>query len=211
MSYIRKGRVSTLIMLLAMAVISVVSCDNDDTVEPTLHQSSIQGKLNNHTIAINDVNANILINKSDYQFSSGNQTDIPVSFDWKVNLIESKDSIITLYLHIDDLKKTNEIIYSPNENDPIKTKSTCYVTVKDLKNNTTTLYHPTHTAPTNATWNTFMLEVNNDIKNPIKHYQYDVDFVGHRWPGIEGILDGVLTSDVVSKSPINISVKFNLY
>lgn len=211
MSYIRKGRVSTLIMLLAMAVISVVSCDNDDTVEPTLHQSYVQGKLNNHTIAINDVNANILIDKSDYQFSSGNQTDIPISFDWKVNLIEAKDSIVTLYLHIDDLKKTNEIIYSPNESDPIKTKSTCYITVKDLKNNITTLYHPTHTAPINATWNTFMLEVDKDIKNPTKRYQYDVDFIGRRWSGIEGSLEGVLTSDVVSKSPINFSIKFNLY
>src|SRR5574344_2774937 len=138
MSYLKKLKVEALIMLVAMAITSVTSCSNDDDTEKAiLHQNYVQGKLNNHDIAINDVNANILIDKSDFQFSSGNQTDIPAWFDWEVKVIETKDSVITLYLHLDDVKRTNEVIYSPNDEDPIKTKSTCYATVKDLKNNTT--------------------------------------------------------------------------
>lgn len=212
MSYLKNLKVEALIMLVAMAITSVTSCSNDDDTEKAiLHQNYVQGKLNNHDIAINDVNANILIDKSDFQFSSGNQTDIPAWFDWEVKVIETKDSVITLYLHLDDVKRTNEVIYSPNDEDPIKTKSTCYATVKDLKNNTTSIYYPTHSAPIDAGWKTFMMTIDKDFKNPTKVYEYKLDFTGHRWPGIEGRLDGLLTSDDASKLPLKISMKFILY
>lgn len=199
-------------MLVAMAIISVTSCsNNDDTEEAILHQNYIQGKFNNHDIATNNVNANILIDKSDFQFSSGNQTDIPTWFDWEMKLTETKDSVITLHLHLDDVKRSNEMIYSPNDKDPIKTKSTCYATVKDLKDNTTSIYHPTHSAPIDVAWKTFMIMVDKDFKNSTKQYDYKIDFAGHRWPGIEGSLDGILTSDEASKSPLKISMKFILY
>lgn len=212
MSYLRNLKVGVLFMLVAMAIISVTSCSNDDdTGKAILHQNYVQGKLNNHNIAINDVNANVLIDKSNFQFSSGNQTDIPALFDWEVKLVETKDSVITLHLHIDDVKKTNELIYSPNEKDPIKTKSTCYATVTDLKNKTTSTYHPIHSAPIDVMWKTFMMTVDKDFKEVTKLYDYKLDFTGSRWPGIEGSLDGMLTCEDASKSPLKISMKFILY
>lgn len=210
MNFLRDFRIC--FMLVAMAITFATSCRDENGIEETIyHQNYIQGKLNNHDIAINDINAEILIDKSAYDFSSGNQTDIPAWFDWEVKLIETTDSVITLYLHIDDVKRTNELIYSPNDADPIKTKSTCYATVKDLKNNTTSIYHPTHPSPIGVMWKSFMVAVYEDINKPTKQYDYTSEFIGHRWPGIEGSLDGVLTSDDESQSPLNISIKFILY
>lgn len=212
MSFHRILTVGASIVFVAIAFTSVISCSNDeDTEETILHQNYVQGKLNTHDIAINKVNANILSDESDFQLSSGNQTDIPAKFDWEVKLVETKDSVVTLHLHIDDVKKTNELIYSPNDKDPIKTKSTCYATVTDLKSNTTTTYHPTHSAPINAEWKTFMVSVDKGFNKPSKLYDYKLDYTGQRWPGIEGSLDGPLTSDDVSKSPLKISIKFILY
>lgn len=211
MAYFRNFKIGFLI-LVAMIITSVTSCRNgDDTERSILHQNYVHGKLNNHDITINDINANILIDKSDYQFSSGNHTDIPTWFDWEVKLFETKDSIITLHLHLNDLKRTNEVIYSPNDKDLIKTKSTCYATVKNLKTNTMSVYHPTHPTPINIEWKTFMLKVDKGFKNPTKRYDYKLDFIGHRWPGIEGSLDGILTSDDMLSSPLKISIKFILY
>ena len=198
--------------LLIMATILLISCSKDDnTGGAILHQNFVQGELNNHNIAISDINANILIDKSDYEFSSGNQIDIPAWFDWEVKLIETKDTCITLYLHIDDVKKANEVIHSPNEEDPIKTRSTCYATVKDLKNNTTYIFHPTLSAPIDVIWRTFMMTTDNEFKNSTKDYDYKLDFTGHRWPGIEGNLQGMLTSKDASQPPLKIKIKFILY
>lgn len=212
MSYLRNFKIGTLIISMAMTITSVTSCSDDhDTERTILHQNYVHGKLNNHNLTINDINANILIDKSDYQFSSGNQTDIPAWFDWEVKLSETRDSVITLHLHLNDLKRTNEVIYSPNDKDPIKTQSTCYATVENLKNNMTSIYHPTHLTPINIEWKTFMIKVDKDFKNPTKLYDYKLDFIGHRWPGIEGCLDGMLTSDDAFSSPLKISIKFILY
>lgn len=211
MTRYKKNKVKFLLLFVAMVIISVSSCKDDEVEENILHRSYIQGSLNNHDVAISDVNANIMIDKSDYQFSSGNQTDIPAWFDWEVKLIDTKDTCITLYLHIDDVKKTNEIIYSPNNIDVIKTLSTCYATVWDLKNNTTSIYHPTHQSPINLVWKTFMMTVDNEYKNLTKQYDYEMKFAGHRWPGIEGKLEGLLTSDDESKSPLRINMKFTLF
>lgn len=211
MSYIKKMKIGALIVSMAMVVAAVTSCSNDDTEEPVLHQSYVQGKLNNNNISINDINANILADKSDYDFSSGNQTDIPQWLDWNVNLIETKDSVVTLYLHLDDLNKGVEKIFPPSAVNPIKYKSTCYVTVRNLRNNTTVTYHPAEQIPMNAEWKTFMVEVGKEYKVATKHYDYKAEFAGHRWPGIEGSLEGVLVSDEALVSPITINVRFRLY
>lgn len=197
---------------MAMTMTSVTSCSSDDdTMETIYHQSYIDGKLNEQDIAINDINANILIDKSNYDFCSGNKTDIPAWFDWEVKLVETEDSVITLYLHINDVNKTNEVIYSPNDEDPIKTQSTCYAMVEDVKNDTTYIYHPTHPAPIDVMWNTFMMAVDNDYKNLTKDYSYTSDYTGHRWPGMEGRLQGTLTCDDEVKSPLRIDIKFAVY
>jgi hypothetical protein len=199
-------------VLIALLLVSISSCSSDDGPEETIfHQSYIEGKLGNQNITINDVNANILSDKSNYEFCSGNQTDIPAWFDWKVKLVETKDSVITLYLHISDVDRTNEVIYSPNDDDPIKTKSTCYATVEDLKNDTTYIYHPTHPAPINVIWDMFMITVDKEYKNLSKDRDYTSDFTGHRWPGTEGCLHGTLTCDDETKSPLKIDIKFAVY
>lgn len=200
------------IVLIAMLWVSISSCSNDDDPEEVIyHRSYIEGQLNNQVIAINDVNANILSDKSNYEFSSGDQTDIPARFDWEVKLVETEDSIITLYLHIDDLTRTNALIYSPNDEDPVKTQSSCYATIEDLKNDTTYIYHPTHPAPINVLWSTFMMTVDTEYKYSEKKYDYTLSFVGHRWPGIEGRLHGTLTCDDETKSPLKIEINFAVY
>lgn len=215
MSYIKNFKIGTLILLAAIVIASVTSCSNDDdTEEPIYHQDYVQGKLNDQDIAINGINGNILAEKSDFDFSAGTPTHTSRWFDWEVKLIETKDSIVTLHLHLDDIDLTNEMIYSPNDKDPIHSKSTCYATVKDLKNNTTSIYHPTHSAPINIAWRTFMMTVDrvgDEFKNLTKQYNYQLDFVGYRWPGIEGDLYGTLTSDDASQSPLKIKMKFTLY
>ena len=182
MAYLQKLKIGILLMLVVIT--SVTSCSNDnDTEEAVLHQSYVQGKLNNQNIVMNDINANILIDRSNFDFSSGKQTDIPAWFDWEVKLIETKDSVITLHLHVEDVKKTYDVIYSPNDKEPIKTKTTCYATVKDLKNNTTSIYHPTHSSPIKIVWKTFMMTVDKGYKNSTKQYEYKLNFTGHRWAG----------------------------
>jgi hypothetical protein len=211
MFYLRKFKVGA-IALIAMSMTSVTACSSDDDPEEVIyHQSYIQGTLNDQNIAINDINANILIDKSNYEFCSGNQTDIPAWFDWEVKLVETENSIITLYLHIDNVNLTDKVIYSPNDEDPIKTTSTCYATVEDLKNDTTYIYHPTHPAPMDVMWDMFMMTVDKEYKNLTKDYDYTSDFIGHRWPGMEGRLDGTLSCDDKTKSPLKIDIKFAVY
>jgi hypothetical protein len=210
MFYLRKFKVGA-IALMAIVLTSVTSCKNDDEEEVIYHQSYIEGKLDNQNIAINDINANILTHKSNYEFCSGNQTDIPAWFNWEVKLVETENSVIALYLHINDVDRTNEVIYSPNDDDPIKTQSTCYATVEDLKKDTTYIYHPTHPAPINVMWDMFMMSVDKDYKNLSKDYDYTSDFTGHRWPGTEGRLHGTLICDDETKSPLKIDIKFAAY
>ncbi len=198
-------------LLVAMAVMSVTSCKDDDDEDPILHENYIQGKLNEHVIDVHEVNADIWVEKSNYDFCSADQTDLPVWFDWKVVLVETDDTIITMSLHINRLNGTNEVIYSPNEEDPIKTQSTCYATVKDLKNNTASIYHPIHSSPISVVWKTFMLTADENYMNPQKVYYYKSEPDGPRWPGIQGRLYGTLTSDDESKEPLKIDMEFVLY
>uniref|UniRef100_A0AB33JBP0 Lipoprotein n=1 Tax=Prevotella sp. GTC17260 TaxID=3236796 RepID=A0AB33JBP0_9BACT len=195
-----------------MATVSVTSCSNDDEIkDPIYHQHYFQGKLNNHDISMNDVNANIISAKSDMGFGSITDPNVPGWFKWEVTLMETKDTVITLHLRIDDVERTNEMIYSPNDNDPIKSNSTCYATVKDLKNKTTSIYHPTHPAPIIVAWETFMIKVDRETKNVTKEYDCKLEFFRYKWAGIEGTLSGTLTSDDESKSPLKIKMKFVVY
>ena len=133
----------------------------------------------------NSVNAEILSDISNYDFKSNNQTDIPVELDWEACLINSKDTTVTLFLHIDDLFRTNGVIYSPNEKDVIKTKNTCYITVTDKNKKTTRIYHPTHPFPISAMWESFM--VYDDGKSE-RSKNLTINYLGRRWPGIRGQL-----------------------
>jgi hypothetical protein len=209
MNYLSKlTTIATLCCLTAL----LFSCSNDDEEEVVIyHQSYIEGKLNGQNIAINDINANILTNKSNYKFSSGNQTDIPAWFDWEVKLVETGDSVITLYLHLDNISLTNTIIYSPNDEDPIGSKSTCYATVADLKNDTTYIYHPTHPAPISVKWDKFMMTYDKADNSLTKNYNYCSCFIGYRWPGMEARLHGTLTCNDETKTPLEIDINYVVF
>lgn len=55
------------------------------------------------------------------------------------------------------------------------------------------------------------MKVEKDFKNLTKIYDYKLDFTEHRWPGIEGSLDGMLTNDDAFRSTLKINIKFILY
>lgn len=211
-SSIQRLGAGALALFTLLAPGTVTSCSDDDGPdEPVMHQNYVQGKLNGHVIAMNDVNANILMDKSDYNFSSDNESDVPTRFDWQVKLVETPDTVITLYLHLDDLRFTNGIIYSPNDSDPIKTRNTCYATVEDLRTHTTTTCHPTHEAPVSVSWKTFTITVDTSRHHRKKGYDYTVTYPSHRWHGIEGRLDGTLTGDDASRPPLQLDFRFVLY
>ena len=118
----------------AISFFSLTSCsDDNESEEPIYHQSYVKGKVNGEDVFMNYVNATILSENTMYDFTP-QQGDIPGKFDWQVKLLETKDSIVTLYLHIDNIEMTNAVIYSPNDQDQIRTPNTCYVTVEDLNN-----------------------------------------------------------------------------
>lgn len=205
-------KISTLFIMMITVVPFVTSCSNDDEPAVTVyHQNYVQGKVNSTKIVMNDINANILDNISSYEFISNTQSNIPNKFDWEVKLIDTKDSIVTLYLHIDDVFRTNDIIYSPNESDVIKTKNTCYVIVTDVKNKTTKVYHPTHPSPMNAVWDMFMMSEDGKMQN-LKDAACTCNHNNiHQWPGINGRLHGTLTSDDDTPDAMKIDINFRLY
>ena len=187
----------------AVFLLMIASCSDDDEPKVTAyHQSYVKGKVNDEDIAMNDLNSSILSEKSMYEFRSNSQSDIPVEFDWQVKLMETKDSIVTLYLHIDDVDRINCAIYSPNDKELLKTPNTCYVAVTDLNKQVTKVYHPTHSSPIFAKWETFMVTADSGV---------DIDYVGHRWPGIEGRVNGILTCDDAVPGTMKIDINFRLY
>lgn len=201
--------IGKLLTMVVIALVSMTSCSNDDEqTETVYHQSYVQGKINNTSIAMNDLNANILEDKSMYQFKSNNQSDIPEEFDWEVKLVNTKDSLVTLYLHINDVNRTNSTIYSPNDKDQIKTKNTCYVTVTDINKNVTRVYHPTHPFPITAMWEMFMVTTG---KKAEELKGVTINYTGHRWPGISGRIYGTLTSDDDTPDAMKIDINFRLY
>lgn len=82
----------------AISFFSLTSCsDDNEPEEPIYHQSYVKGKVNGEDVFMNDVNEYRLIDKSMYDFISNDQSDTPAKFDWEVKLLETKDSIVTLF------------------------------------------------------------------------------------------------------------------
>lgn len=196
-----------LVIVIVMVVFSA-SCSNDDDVQEIIyHQNYVQGKLNNTVISINDINANISVEKSNYKFESTDGSNVPSVLDWEAKLIDVQDSVVTIYLHIDDLEKTNNVIYSPSS-DEIQSRDQCYVTIKDGKTGKIVLYHPIHQSPVFARWNSFM--VTTDGKT-VKGNGVTFEYSGQQWPGIVGNLSGTFVSDDVSSKTITLNLDFKLY
>ena len=201
----------------AISFFSLTSCsDDNEPEEPIYHQSYVKGKVNDEDVFMNDVNEHRLIDKSMYDFISNDQSDTPAKFDWEVKLLETKDSIVTLFLHIDDVELTNTVIYSPDDKGKIKTYNTCYVTVEDLNKKVTKVYHPTQRYPVYAMWKMFTVTEEAKQKAQVpwadngRMKDVDVEYVGHRWPGIEGNLRGTLTYDAAPNT-MTIDIDFRLY
>lgn len=201
----------------AISFFSLTSCsDDNEPEEPIYHQSYVKGKVNGEDVFMNDVNEHRLIDKSMYDFISNDQSDTPAKFDWELKLLETKDSIVTLFLHIDDVELTNTVIYSPDDKGKIKTYNTCYVTVEDLNKKVTKVYHPTQRYPVYAMWRMFTVteEAKRKVQVPWadngRMKDIDVKYVGHRWPGIEGNLRGTLTYDDAPNT-MTIDIDFRLY
>lgn len=201
----------------AISFFSLTSCsDDNEPEEPIYHQSYVKGKVNGEDVFMNDVNEHRLIDKSMYDFISNDQSDTPAKFDWEVKLLETKDSIVTLFLHIDDVELTNTVIYSPDDKGKIKTYNTCYVTVEDLNKKVTKVYHPTQRYPVSAMWRMFTVTEEAKRKAQVpwadngRMKDIDVKYVGHRWPGIEGNLRGTLTYDDAPNT-MTIDIDFRLY
>ncbi len=201
----------------AISFFSLTSCsDDNEPEEPIYHQSYVKGKVNGEDVFMNDVNEHRLIDKSMYDFISNDQSDTPAKFDWEVKLLETKDSIVTLFLHIDDVELTNTVIYSPDDKGKIKTYNTCYVTVEDLNKKVTKVYHPTQRYPIYAMWRMFTVTEEAKRKAQVpwadngRMKDIDVKYVGHSWPGIKGNLRGTLTYDDAPNT-MTIDIDFRLY
>lgn len=84
-------------------LIVLASCSKDDEPEEVIyHQSYVKGKLNDAEISMNDVNALVSSTKSDYSFIVRENEEKVSMFDWNVKLIDTSDSIVTLFLHLDN-------------------------------------------------------------------------------------------------------------
>ena len=123
-----KNKSYRLLMYTFFMLTVLASCSKDDEPEEVIyHQSYVKGKLNDAEISMNDVNALVSSTKSDYSFIVRENEEKVSVFDWNVKLIDTSDSIVTLFLHLDNISRTNSMIASPN-NDPasVQTKDKCY-------------------------------------------------------------------------------------
>lgn len=192
-------------MLIVMA-----SCSKDDEPEETIyHQSYVKGKLNDTEISMNDINALVSSNKSDYSFIVRENEEKVSMFDWKVKLVDTPDSVVTLFLHLDNISRTNSMIASPN-NDPasVQTKDKCYIIVENIRTEKSVTYSPTEHSQISAEWNYFT--VPSDSKTE-KHNDRKWDYSGRVWSGIAGRLYGTFTNSSERNLTIKLDIKFKLY
>lgn len=192
-------------MLIVMA-----SCSKDDDPEEVIyHQSYVKGKLNDAEISMNDINALVSSAKSDYKFIARENEEEVSMFDWKVRLVDTPDSVVTLCLHLDNISRTNSMIASPN-NDPtsVQTKDKCYLTVENPKTEKSVNYTPTEHSQISATWDYFT--VTPDYKSE-KHNGVTWDYPSRVWPGIIGRLQGTFTNSSESNLTIKLDINFKLY
>lgn len=191
-------------------LIVLASCSKDDEPEEIIyHQSYVKGKLNDTEISMNDINALVSSTKSDYNFIVRENEEKVSMFDWKVKLVDTPDSVVTLCLHLDNISRTNSMIASPN-NDPasVQTKDKCYITVEDIRTGKSTTYTPTKHSQISAEWNYFT--VTSDRKTE-KHNGVTWDYSGTVWSGINGRLYGTFINSSAPNQTLKLNINFKLY
>lgn len=104
-----------LLLLSVFMLLNIVACSDDDVKENIYHQNYVEGEFNQSPILMNDINADVTSEKSYYSFKNIEGSDVPRIFDWEVKMVDMPDSVVTLFLHISDLRRTNCLVYSPND------------------------------------------------------------------------------------------------
>lgn len=190
--------------------IFATACSSDDhSAETIYHQSYVQGKVNGIPVSMDDRNEMVSSDKSLYEFKrTGFGETEKNSLDWEVKLVEDKDSVVTLFLHINDLQTSNTVIYSPNATGGVQSESTCYIEIKNQRTGNKVVYHPTQPKPTRVRWETFTAMLDDKIE-----YQkgLTIKYRTHQWPGIDGDLEGVFTEDSPQKKTVDVKFDFKLY
>lgn len=191
-------------------LIVLASCSKDDEPEEVIyHQSYVKGKLNDTEISMNDINALVSSTKSDYNFIVRENEEKVSMFDWKVKLVDTPDSVVTLCLHLDNISRTNCMIASPN-NDPtsVQTKDKCYITVENPRTENTVTYTPTEHSQISTEWNYFTVTPDPIIE---KHNGVTWDYSSRVWSGIDGRLYGTFTNSSELNQIIKLDINFKLY
>lgn len=191
-------------MLVLIVMASTIACSKDDyeEEEPTYIPPHVEGKLNDMPIKI--WKQDILANRSDVQFPFvGTGYDKRLAFNWKLRLLENKDSAVFLVMHLDDLRESNEKIHYPN-----LTPSSCHIEVWNLQSNETTFYYPIPRVPIHVKWETFTASAKTKVE---KYKDLTLTYRPHEWPGIEGELDGHLMADKPHKTIFDINLTFKYY
>ena len=205
-----KNKSYRLLMYTFFMLTVLASCSKDDEPEEVIyHQSYVKGKLNDAEISMNDVNALVSSSKSDYSFIVRENEEKVSVFDWNVKLIDTSDSIVTLFLHLDNISRTNSMIASPN-NDPasVQTKDKCYITVENPRTENTVTYTPTEHSQISTEWNYFT--VTPDSKTE-KHNGVTWDYSNRVWSGIDGRLYGTFINSSAPNQAIKLNINFKLY
>ena len=113
-----------LLLLSVFMLLNIVACSDDDVKENIYHQNYVEGEFNQSPILMNDINADVTSEKSYYSFKNIEGSDVPRIFDWEVKMVDMPDSVVTLFLHISDLRRTNCLVYSPNDGEPVQSDDT---------------------------------------------------------------------------------------
>ena len=207
MKILNNGKIFLYAFLMLFCVVSCSKEEGDEEV--VYHQNYVKGKLDDTEVLMDETNATISHVNSDYTFIVRDSDEHASMFDWKVKLIDTPDSVVTLFLHLDRLSRTNSMIASPN-NDPtsVQTKDQCYITVENTKTLNTITYTPTEHSQISAVWDYFI--VTPDYKQE-KHNGVTWDYPGRVWPGITGSLQGIFTNSTKSSKTMKLDIKFKLY
>lgn len=191
--------------MLAFIVLALtIACSKDDHEEnePAYIIPYVEGKLNNMPIKIWDQNA--LIYKSYVRYTIvGTGDDKRLAFNWELKLIENKDSVVTMIMHLNDLRGSGAMIYHPNS-----TPSSCHIEVRHLQSNDTTFYYSAPKNPTHVKWETFTASYKTKVE---KYKDLTLTYRPHEWPGIDGIVESQLIADKPHKATFNIKLAFKLY
>lgn len=208
----KKNRFRIIALLSFIALMGMTSCSDKEEVQETIFKMHyVEGSFNKMPISINLTNHQVSLDTNYRSYLLlGTGDERKIKFDWRVRLIESQETVVTMYLHIDDIwnGKSKEI-YGPN--DPRYTvygltrEDSCRVEVEDLKTGTKTTYYPVGLS---VSWNPLIKSY------PIKTEQYGDVTISYRQDestGIVGRLWGDLKEDGVNKESIPISIVFKQF